>query len=81
VGFVEPGRSSWHEPSDLHSELRVENCPSIPPETGKLAVGRYYALPLFFGLRRDACARVTVIRNEGRPRRQVISFGRGDCGG
>jgi hypothetical protein len=75
VGFVEVGLSSWHEPSDLHPELRVENCPSIPPEAGVLPLGPYYALPLFFGLRRDTCARVTVIRNGGRPHRQVISSG------
>jgi hypothetical protein len=81
VGFVKVGMQSWRDASDLHSTLRVTNCPPIPPEAGELPAGPYYALPLFLGVRRDACVPLAVTRNRGRMHRYVISFGRGRCTG
>lgn len=82
VGFVDPGTQRWSgSRADLHSVLRVEDCPAIPSDLGPLPAGRRYGFGLFVGVRREACVPVTVRRSPGDSHRRVISFGRGDCAG
>lgn len=82
VGFVNPGTQRWSGArADLHSVLRIDDCPAIPSDLGPLPAGRRYGFGLFVGVRREACVPVTVTRNTGVGHRRVISFGRGDCAG
>lgn len=69
------------EPKSLRSyrTIRLEDCPSIPQEDRDRRAGNRYVLRLFVVLRRDACVPLTVTRNEGRPRRRLVSPGAGDC--
>jgi hypothetical protein len=81
LGFLKQPTSLWSgSRSDLHPVLRIRNCPVLPPEIGDLPAGQHYGLPMFVGVRRDSCARLTVTLNGGRSHRKVISFGGGDCG-
>jgi hypothetical protein len=80
VGFLEPETTRWSgKRSDLHSVIRVENCPPIPPELRDLPAGRRYGYGIFVGVRRAACVPIAVRRNGGRSHRRIVSFGRGDC--
>jgi hypothetical protein len=82
VGFVDPPNTRrWTGTrSDLYAAIRVENCPTLPPEIGELAAGEHYGHPTFVVVLRDACVPFTVTRDGGRSHRGVVSFGGGDCG-
>lgn len=74
AGFV-------REPKSLRAyrTIRLEDCPSIPREDRDRRAGNRYVVPLFVVLRRDACGPLTVTRDQGPPRRRLLSLGAGDC--